>query len=83
MWYDPIIEFSARFLVATIIFILLAAVAVFLSFVVGWLEASGLDDPIVYIFRGLEYVVVIIDVVVYVVFVGGSAIRAIRTMLQR
>ena len=41
-------------------------------------------EPIfVYTFKGLEYFVFATDVVLFVVYVGGSAIKAILTMVKR
>ena len=38
-WYDPIVEFAAHFLAASVIFLMLGAVATGLHFYVEWLAS--------------------------------------------
>jgi len=76
-WYDPIIEFAAHLFVGTVIFALTGVATAGLHYVVLWLESLGLDASILLIFKGLEYVVLVLDVLVFAVYLLGAAIKAI------
>jgi hypothetical protein len=82
-WYDPIVEFAAHFIAASVIFLMLGAVTIGLHFYVEWLKSLQVEPIFVYTFKGLEYFVFATDVVLFVVYVGGSAIKAILTMVKR
>jgi hypothetical protein len=82
-WYDPIVEFAAHFLAASVIFLMLGAVATGLHFYVEWLESLKVGPLFVYTLKGLEYFVFVTDVVLFVVYVGGSAVKAIITMIKK
>ena len=82
-WYDPIVEFAAHFIAASVIFLMLGAVTVGLHFYVEWLKSLQVEPIFIYTFKGLEYFVFATDVVLFVVYVGGSAIKAILTMVKR
>lgn len=82
-WYDPIVEFAAHFIAASAIFLMLGVVTAGLHFFVEWLKSLQVESVFVYTFKWLEYFVFGTDVVLFVVYVGGSAIRAILTMVKR
>ncbi|MGH7824861.1 MAG: hypothetical protein ACREQ7_06755 [Candidatus Binatia bacterium] len=82
-WYDPIVEFAAHFIAASVIFLMLGAFTAGLHFYIEWLKSWKVDPVFVYTFKGLEYFVFATDVVLFVVYVGGSAIKAIQTMIKR
>ena len=82
-WYDPIVEFAAHFIAASAIFLMLGAVTTGLHFYVEWLKSLEVEPIFVYTFKGLEYFVFVTDVVLFVVYVGGSAIKAVLTMVKR
>jgi hypothetical protein len=62
---------------------MLGAVTTGLHFYVEWLKSLEVEPIFVYTFKGLEYFVFMTDVVLFVVYVGGSAIKAILTMVKR
>lgn len=82
-WYDPIVEFAAHFTAASLIFLMLGAVTTGLHFYVEWLKSLNVEPIFIYTFKGLEYFVFVTDVVLLIVYVGGSAIKAILTMVKR
>ena len=82
-WYDPIVEFAAHFIAASVIFLMLGAVTTGLHFYVEWLKSLKVEPIFIYTFKGLEYFVFGTDVVIFVMYVGGSAIKAILTMVKR
>ena len=82
-WYDPIVEFAAHFIAASVIFLMLGAFTTGLHFYVEWLKSLQVESIFVYTFKGLEYFVFATDVVLFVVYVGGSAIKAMLTMVKR
>ena len=82
-WYDPIVEFAAHFIAASVIFLMLGAFTTGLHFYVEWLKSLQVESIFVYTFKGLEYFVFGTDVVLFVVYVGGSAIKTILTMVKR
>jgi hypothetical protein len=82
-WYEPIVEFAAHFTAASAIFLMLGAVTIGLHLYVEWLKSLNGEPIFVYTFKGLEYFVFVTDVVLFVVYVGGSAIKAILTMIKR
>lgn len=82
-WYDPIVEFAAHFIAASAIFLMLGGVTTGLHFFVEWLKRLEFEPIFVFTFKGLEYFVFATDVVLFVVYVGGSAIKAILTMVKR
>ena len=82
-WYDPIVEFAAHFIAASVIFLMLGAFTTGLHFYVEWLKSLQVESIFVYTFKGLEYFVFGTDVVLFVVYVVGSAIKAILTMVKR
>lgn len=82
-WYDPVVEFAAHFIAASVIFLMLGAFTTGLHFYVEWLKSLQVEPIFIYTFKGLEYFVFATDVVLFVVYVGGSAIKAILTMVKR
>ena len=82
-WYDPIVEFAAHFIAASVIFLMLGAFTTGLHFYVEWLKRLEFEPIFVHTFKGLEYFVFGTDVVLFVVYVGGSAIKAVLTMVKR
>ena len=82
-WYDPIVEFAAHFIAASMISLMLGAFTTGIHFYVEWLKNLQVESIFVYTFKGLEYFVFATDVVLFVVYVGGSAIKAILTMVKR
>ena len=78
-WYDPIVEFAAHFIAASVIFLMLGAFTTGLHFY----KSLQVESIFVYTFKGLEYFVFGTDVVLFVVYVVGSAIKAILTMVKR
>ena len=82
-WYDPIVEFAAHFIAASVIFLMLGAVTTGLHFYVEWLKTLKVEPLFVYTLKWLEYFVFGTDVVLFVVYVGGSAVKAILTMIKR
>ncbi len=82
-WYDPIVEFAAHFIAASVIFLMLGAVTTGLHFYVEWLKTLKVEPLFVYTLKWLEYFVFGTDVVLFVVYVGGSVVKAILTMIKR
>ncbi len=82
-WYDPIVEFAAHFIAASVIFLMLGAVTTELHFYVEWLKTLKVEPLFVYTLKWLEYFVFGTDVVLFVVYVGGSVVKAILTMIKR
>ena len=65
------------------IFLMLGAFTTGLHFYVEWLKSLNVEPIFVYTFKALEYFVFGTVVVLFVVYVGGSAIKTILTMVKR
>ncbi|MGZ5443630.1 MAG: hypothetical protein ACXW5U_25445 [Thermoanaerobaculia bacterium] len=75
-WWQPLWKFAVHAFVATAIFALIAAPAVFLSFGVKWLETQEIDGTLVWGLRGAEYLLFFVDLMLFAWFVVRTAIRA-------
>lgn len=72
-WWTPVIEFLVQIVVGTLLFVLIAAPAIGLDYLVTWLEALGVDRPILWGLTGCEYLLFGADVFLFAVFIVRKA----------
>lgn len=67
-WHTPI-EFLVHVFVGTIIFVVIAAPAVGLDFLVKWLEGLGVSSVILYGLKGAEWLLFFADLALFAFFI--------------
>jgi hypothetical protein len=71
------VELAAHILVATLLFIVIGLAAAGLSFFVKWLQYTEAPEYLCYTLGLMEYFVLGIDVLIYVVFVTSDAVKSV------
>lgn len=79
-WWKPLVEFLIQVILGSLLFVIIFAPAVGLNFLVKWLSAQGITSLLVYIVTAAEYILVLIDLAVYVAFLLRTAWRSILRM---
>lgn len=72
------LEFVVHLLTGTLVFIVIALVAVVLNLLVIRLANLGVSPVIVWGLRFVEYFLFLVDVILFVVFVVRTALRTVR-----
>ena len=72
-WWMPLWEFFVHVVVGTLLFVLIGAPAIGLSFLVSWLETLGVSQPILLGLIGCEYLLFGVDIVLFAVFIVRQA----------
>jgi hypothetical protein len=80
MWWTPILEFLVHVVVGTLLFLLIAAPAIGLDYLVSWLEALGVARPILWGLMGCEYLLFGADVILFTVFIMRQAWKGARKL---
>lgn len=68
-WWHPIWEFLIHVFVGTLLFVLIGAPAVGLSYLILFLEKSGVSKPILLGLAGCEYLLFGVDLILFAVFI--------------
>lgn len=77
-WYKPVAEFAGHIVAATLVFLMITGAAVGLSNFTHWLEGIGVDGKITSILITLEHIIFLVDVLLFGLWITGSAIHAFR-----
>ena len=80
---EPILTFVIEIVVGTLLFFVVGMAAVAVSMFVQWLEAVKVDGSIVKTFGALEYVVLVCDAILFVLFVVKSTWKTAREIWER
>lgn len=72
-WWAPILEFLVQVVVGTTLFVLIAAPAIGLDYLVSWLDALGVTRPILWGLMGCEYLLFGADAFLFAVFIVRKA----------
>jgi hypothetical protein len=75
-WWKPLWQFAVHGIVGTAIFVLIAVPAVSLSILLKWLETRNIDPNLIYGLKGAEYLVFVVDLLLFAWFVVRTAVRA-------
>lgn len=79
-WWQAPIEFLVHVFVGTLIFVLIAAPAVGLDFLVRGLESKGVSKVIIYGLRFAEYMLFFVDLALFTWFVVRTAWKSAKKM---
>lgn len=79
-WWIPILEFLVQVVVGTLLFVLIAAPAIGLGYLVSWLDALGVARPILWGLMGCEYLLFGADVFLFAVFIVRKAWKGARKL---
>jgi hypothetical protein len=76
-WWSPVLEFLVHTVVGTTLFVLIAAAAIGLGYLVSWLETLRVDRLILWGLMVCEYLLFVADVLFFVVFIVRQAWKGI------
>lgn len=76
-WWTPVWEFFIHVLIGTLLFVLIAAPAVGLSYLISWLEDSRVSHFILWGLTGCEYLLFGVDLALFTVFILRQAWKAL------
>jgi len=81
-WHEPVAEFAGHFLAGLLIFAMIASAAVGIWWVISQLRANNVDLPIILALQFVEYVLVTLDVALFLTWVVTSAWSAYNSMKE-
>lgn len=73
------LEFAIHVVVGTGIFFVVFLPAIAINSFIHWVDAKGVAMPLFILLTGTEYAVVILDVVLFLVFLTKTTIRVAKT----
>lgn len=79
-WWIPIWEFTVHAVVGTLLFTLVALPAIGLNFFISWLEKVGVSGFIQWGLIACEYLLFVVDVVLFGVFIIRQAWRGLAKL---
>ena len=77
MW--PVWNFAVHVIVGTLIFAVIASGAVALNIINARLEPLGIDRVIRYGMKAAEYAVFVTDLILFIVFLAKTGVKAARS----
>ncbi len=81
-WWKPIWHFAAHTITGTGIFVVIALPAVGLSMLIHYLEGGSVPKFTLLVLTVLEHAILIVDSVLFLVYLGFTSVRAIKEMNQ-
>lgn len=82
-WWRPIARFLGHFFAGTVIFTMLCAVSVSLSLMMHSLQANfEVPALTILVLTGLENTILVVDAVLFAVYLAATATRALREILK-
>lgn len=75
-------EFFIHVIVGTVIFIILAIPFVALNYLVKWLEKTSVDYMITFAIEFLQYSIIIIDFILFIIFLTNRTIHIYKSSIQ-
>lgn len=81
-WYEPVAEFAGHFLAGLLIFTMIASATVGIWLVITQLRANNVDIPIILALQFVEYVLLALDVALFLTWVVTSAWSAYNSMKE-
>ncbi|MCH8959880.1 MAG: hypothetical protein IH820_00765 [Bacteroidetes bacterium] len=79
-WWHAPWEFLVHVIVGILIFVVIAAPAVGLDFLIGWLENKSVGKLIIYGLKFAEYTLFFVDLALFAWFVVRTAWRSAKKM---
>lgn len=79
-WWHAPVEFLVHVFVGTLIFVVIAAPAVGLDFLVRWLESLQVNIIIVYGLKGAELLLFFVDLALFATFIVRTGWRSAKKM---
>ncbi len=79
-WWHALVEFLVHVFVGTLIFVVSAAPAVGLDFLIGWLESKSVGKLIIYGLKFAEYTLFFVDLTLFAWFVVRTAWKSAKKM---
>lgn len=81
-WWKPVAHFAAHTTIGTVLFGIIAIPAVALNLLVAWLAGLHVGAFIITVLTFLEDAILLIDALLYLVYLGVTAKRAIKEMCE-
>jgi hypothetical protein len=80
-WWEPISHLAGHIVIGSLLFCVLAAPAVGLSFLVTHLKSLGVSEFTLMIFVGLEHIILVADSVLLLVYIAVTGVKTAKEML--
>ena len=81
-WYSPLLNFGLHIIGAMIIFSLIAFSAFMLHVMIHWMDLNGLDTPLLYILKAVTYLILFVDVLVFLVHTYSETKDLLKEILK-
>lgn len=81
-WYEPVAEFAGHLLAGLLIFAMIAATAVGIYWSINQFKANNVDPIIILALQFVEYVLLALDVVLFLTWVVAAAWSAYNSMKE-
>ena len=82
IWWRPIAHFAAHMVVGCAVFLIFGSVSVGLALLVQTLERINIPSMTLNMLAFIEHVILIVDGILFVVYVGIAGIGAIKEMTE-
>ena len=81
-WWSPVVHFGVHVVVGSLIFVLIAMPAFGLGLLVQYLAVNGTAPYVIQVLTLLEYAIVTIDAMAFLVYLVITGINAVREMTE-
>lgn len=82
IWWEPIAHFAGHIFVGTVIFLIMGSVSVGLSLLVHSMsEIKNIPPFTIHVLTGVEYIILVVDSVLYLAYIGTAAWGSMKEML--
>ena len=82
IWWRPIAHFAGHTIVGCTVFLIFGSVSVGLALLVQFLERVNIPSMTLNMLSFIEHVILIVDRILFVVYVGIAGIGAIKEMTE-
>jgi hypothetical protein len=82
VWWRPIARFLGHLFSGTVIFLMLCAASVGLSLILHFLQRYQVPAFTIWVLTGLENTILVVDAVLFAVYLAVTATQALREMLE-
>ena len=80
--WTPIVHFAGHAFIGTTLFLIVGFPAVALNLLVKFLVSVGIDGFTVAVLEFLEHAILLVDAVLFLVFLGVTAYKSVKEMLD-
>ncbi len=81
-WWSPVVHFGVHVVVGSLIFVLISMPAFGLGLLVQYLAVNGTAPYVIQVLTLLEYAIVTIDAMAFLVYLVITGINAVREMTE-